>query len=125
MGTLHSKGFKITAESGVMKIFSGALVVMKGIRKNNNTYHYHGSTVIGTAAVTSSSEKDAEATRLWHMRFWHAGGKFLKTLASQRLLKWILWYICNTVDVGLVFQQGVEMDSTVHSSSIPLISSRH
>ena len=87
MGTLDSKGFKITAESGIMKIFFDALMVMKGIRKNNNTYHYQGSTVIGTAAVTSSDEKEVEATRLWHMRLGHPRGKSLKALSDQGLLK--------------------------------------
>jgi len=50
-------------------------------------YRYRGSTVIGTATVTSSDEKEAEATRLWHMRLGHAGGKSLKNLSDQGLLK--------------------------------------
>uniref|UniRef100_A0A3Q7EXU1 GAG-pre-integrase domain-containing protein n=1 Tax=Solanum lycopersicum TaxID=4081 RepID=A0A3Q7EXU1_SOLLC len=70
-----------------MRICSGALVVMKAIRRNNNMYHYQGSTVIGTAATTSNDEKEAEMTKLWHMRLRHAGGKSLKTLLDQGLLK--------------------------------------
>nr|XP_033517508.1 uncharacterized protein LOC117281765 [Nicotiana tomentosiformis] len=68
------------AKNGIMRICSGALVVMKGIRRNNNMYHYHGSTIIGTTTVTSSDDKEAEATKLWHMRLGHAGGKSLKIL---------------------------------------------
>ncbi|XP_070022730.1 uncharacterized protein [Nicotiana sylvestris] len=67
MGALKSKGFKIIAENGVMRICSGALVVMKANRKNNNMYRYRGSTIIGTTIVTSSDDKEAEADRLWHM----------------------------------------------------------
>ncbi|GJV23625.1 hypothetical protein Tco_1376320 [Tanacetum coccineum] len=50
VGTLESKRFKVRAKDGVMKIISGVLVVMKGIRKINNTYHYKGRTVVGTVA---------------------------------------------------------------------------
>ncbi|XP_070013311.1 uncharacterized protein [Nicotiana sylvestris] len=64
---------------------SGSLVVMKANRKNNNLYRYRGSTVIGTA--TFSEDKEAKATRLWHMRLRHARGKSLKTLSDQGLLK--------------------------------------
>ncbi|KAK4430899.1 hypothetical protein Salat_0851800 [Sesamum alatum] len=40
VGTLESKGFELRAKDSVMKIISSAHVVMKGIRKNNNLYHY-------------------------------------------------------------------------------------
>ncbi|GJR03668.1 retrovirus-related pol polyprotein from transposon TNT 1-94 [Tanacetum coccineum] len=53
VGTLESKRFEVRAKDGVMRIISGVLVVMKGIRKINNTYHYKGRMVVGTlAAVT-------------------------------------------------------------------------
>nr|XP_016452294.1 PREDICTED: uncharacterized protein LOC107776867 [Nicotiana tabacum] len=81
VGDLESMGLKVVAKNGIMRICSCALVVMKRIRKNNNMYHYHGSTVIGTATVTSSDDKEAEATKLWHMRLGHARGKFLKILS--------------------------------------------
>ncbi|KAH0645603.1 hypothetical protein KY284_033487 [Solanum tuberosum] len=87
VGALESKGFKVIADNGVMRICSGALVVMKAIRRNNNMYHYQGSTVIGTATTTSNDDNEAEMTRLWHMRLGHAGGKSLKTLSDQGLLK--------------------------------------
>uniref|UniRef100_A0A3Q7I2A2 GAG-pre-integrase domain-containing protein n=1 Tax=Solanum lycopersicum TaxID=4081 RepID=A0A3Q7I2A2_SOLLC len=104
----------------MMRICSGALVVMKAIQRNNNMYQYQGSTIIGIAATTSYDEKEAEMTKLWHMRLGHAGGKSLKTLLDQGLLKeymhnpgkdhwqavkWIIQYIHNTVDVSLVFEQ--------------------
>ena len=70
-----------------MRICSGALVVMKAIQRNNNMYHYQGSTDIGTAATTSNDEKEAKMIKLWHMRLVHAGEKSLKTLSDQGLLK--------------------------------------
>ena len=60
---------------------------MKAIRRNNNMYHYQGSIVIGTAATTSNEKKEAEMTKLWHMRLGHAGGKSLKNLSDQGFLK--------------------------------------
>ena len=51
METLESKYCEVRAKDGVMKIISGARVVLKGIRKRNNLYHYLGDTVMGTVAV--------------------------------------------------------------------------
>ena len=38
-------------------------------------------------ATTSSTKKDTEATKLWHMRLGYASEKSLQILAKQRLLK--------------------------------------
>ena len=86
LGTLESKGFTIILQNGILKVVSGALVVMKGIRRNN-LYLYQGSTTVGTAAAVSEADKVAEMSRLWHMRLGHAGEKSLQTLAMQGLLK--------------------------------------
>ena len=86
LGTLESKGFTIILQNGILKVVSGALVVMKGIRRNN-LYLYQGSTAVGTAAAVSEADKVAEMSRLWHMRLGHAGEKSLQTLAMQGLLK--------------------------------------
>ena len=86
LGTLDSKGFTIIMQDGILKVVSGALVVMKGIRRNN-LYLYQVNTVVGTAAAVSEADKVAEMSRLWHMRLGHAGEKSLKTLAMQGLLK--------------------------------------
>jgi len=72
---------------GILKATSEALVMLKGVRKNN-LYYYQGSTVVGTVATTTSSSKmDAEATKLWHMGLEHAGEKSLQILTKQGLLK--------------------------------------
>ncbi|KAG6414261.1 hypothetical protein SASPL_126979 [Salvia splendens] len=76
----------------ILKATSGALVMLKGVRKNN-LYYYQGSTVVGTVATaTSSNKKDAKATKLWHLRLGHAGERSLQILAKQGLLKgYRLW----------------------------------
>ncbi|KAI4347993.1 hypothetical protein L6164_008758 [Bauhinia variegata] len=86
LGALESKGFTINMQNGILKVISGALVVMKGVRKNN-LYHYQGSTTVGIAATAVEADKEAEMTKLWHMRLGHAGEKSLQTLAKQGLLK--------------------------------------
>ena len=86
LGTLESKGFTIILQNGILKIVSRALVVMKGIRRNN-LYLYQGSTIVGTAAAVSVADKVDKMSRLWHMRLRHAGEKSLQTLAMQGLLK--------------------------------------
>ncbi|KAG8481484.1 hypothetical protein CXB51_026330 [Gossypium anomalum] len=68
LSTLDSKGYRYTAESGVLKISKGSLVVMKGQRKTAKLYVLQGSTVTGDAAVASSSLSDDDITKLWHMR---------------------------------------------------------
>ena len=88
LGTLESKGFTIIMKNGILKVVSGVLVVMKGIRRNN-LYLYQGSTAVETAAAAAASEADkvAEMSRLWHMRLGHDGDKSLLALAMQGLLK--------------------------------------
>ncbi|GJU44747.1 transposable element [Tanacetum coccineum] len=87
VGTLESKGFEVRANDGVMKIIYGVLVVMKGIRKINNTYHYKGRTVVGTLAAVTDGDRNSEAVKLWHMRLGHAREKSLNLLIKQGLLK--------------------------------------
>ncbi|KAE8661311.1 hypothetical protein F3Y22_tig00113726pilonHSYRG00149 [Hibiscus syriacus] len=88
MGTLESKGLEVRAKDGIMRIISGALVIMKGIQKRNNVYYFLGSKIVGTTAVAASTdEHESEAARLWHMRLGHIGEKSLKFLIDQGLLK--------------------------------------
>ncbi|PWA35109.1 hypothetical protein CTI12_AA612520 [Artemisia annua] len=61
VGTLESKGFEVRAKDGVMTIISGVLVVMKGIHKINNTYHYKGRTVVGTVAAITDGDRNSKA----------------------------------------------------------------
>ena len=64
LGSLKSKFLVVMIRDGVLKATSGALVILKGVRKEN-LYYYQGSTVLGTlAAATSSTKKDIEVTKL-------------------------------------------------------------
>ncbi|KAE8684184.1 Flotillin-like protein 1 [Hibiscus syriacus] len=40
VGTLESKGLEVKAKDGIIRIISGALVIMKGIRKRNNVCYF-------------------------------------------------------------------------------------
>ena len=53
LGTLDAKGFTVSMRDGILKITSGALVVMKGTRKNN-LYYFQGNTVIGRSEEHTS-----------------------------------------------------------------------
>ncbi|KAG6413676.1 hypothetical protein SASPL_126390 [Salvia splendens] len=87
LGALESKGLVVMMRDGILKVTSGALVMLKGVRKNN-LYYYQCSTVVGTVATaTSSNKKDAEATKLWHLRLGHAGERSLQILTKKGLLK--------------------------------------
>ncbi|KAG8492522.1 hypothetical protein CXB51_009769 [Gossypium anomalum] len=61
LSTLDSKEYRYTAESGVLKISKGFLVVMKGQRNTAKLYVF----------VASSSLSDDDITKLWHMRLGH------------------------------------------------------
>ncbi|KAG8498600.1 hypothetical protein CXB51_004852 [Gossypium anomalum] len=83
---LDSKGYRYTAESGVLKISKGSLVVMKGQRKIAKLYVLQGSTVTGDAAVVSSSLSDDDITKLWHMRLGHMSENGMTELSKRGLL---------------------------------------
>ncbi|KAG8491577.1 hypothetical protein CXB51_014857 [Gossypium anomalum] len=86
LSTLDSKGYIYTAESTVLKISKGSLVVMKGQRKTAKLYVLQGSTVTGDATVTSSSLSDDDITKLWHMRLGHMSENGMVELGKRRLL---------------------------------------
>ncbi|KAG8472495.1 hypothetical protein CXB51_034177 [Gossypium anomalum] len=86
LSTLDSKGYRYTAESGVLKISKGSLVVMKGQRKTAKLYVLQGSTVTGDAAVASSSLSDDDITKLWHMRLGHMSEHGMVELAKEDFL---------------------------------------
>ncbi|KAG8471994.1 hypothetical protein CXB51_036525 [Gossypium anomalum] len=86
LNTLDSKGYRYTAESGVLKISKGSLVVMKGQRKTAKLYVLQGSTVTGDAAVASSSLSDDDITKLWHIRLGHISENVMVKLSKRGLL---------------------------------------
>ncbi|KAG8485682.1 hypothetical protein CXB51_019024 [Gossypium anomalum] len=86
LSTLDSKGYRYTAESGVLKISKGSLIVMKGQRKTAKLYVLQGFTITGDAAVASSSLSDDDITKLWHMRLGHMSENGMVELSKRGLL---------------------------------------
>ena len=61
LGTFDMDGCTIKVENGVLKVYKGSLVVMKGVRVNG-LYLLQGISILGTVAVvhnqkTSKSQK--------------------------------------------------------------------
>ncbi|GAV69795.1 gag_pre-integrs domain-containing protein [Cephalotus follicularis] len=86
LGVLDSHGCKFSGENGIIKVFRGALVIMKG-KKIDGLYQLQGNTVLGTVAVASSlGDKDADTTRLWHIRLGHMSERELQIMSKKGLL---------------------------------------
>ena len=60
-------------------MFSGSLVVLKGIRCNN-LYYLKGSAI--TKNLTTSEHLEGDSIRLWQMRLGHVGLDSLQALAK-------------------------------------------
>ncbi|KAG8501536.1 hypothetical protein CXB51_004015 [Gossypium anomalum] len=86
LSTLDLKGYRYTAETGVLKISKGSLVVMKGQKKTAKLYVLQGSIVTGDAAVASSFLSDDDITKLWHMHLGHMSENGMVELSKRRLL---------------------------------------
>jgi hypothetical protein len=85
LGTLDSLGYNYTGEGGVIRVSKGSLVIMKG-NKDDGLYFLQGSTVTGSAAVSSSDDPDSDTTRLWHMRLGHMSERGMTILSKRGLL---------------------------------------
>ncbi|KAE8717034.1 cytochrome P450 71A9-like [Hibiscus syriacus] len=115
LGALESKGSIVTMRYGVLKVTYDALVMMKGIRKNN-LYYYQGSTIIGAVAAASGGD-DLDATQLRHMRLGHAGEKSLQILAKKGLLKGVKACKLNFCEhCVLGKQKRVKFGTTIHNT---------
>nr|GEV94323.1 retrotransposon protein, putative, Ty1-copia subclass [Tanacetum cinerariifolium] len=68
-----------------MKIFKGALVLMKAIQLGG-LYVLQGTVVYGTAGV-ATSKASLDDLKLWHYRLGHMGEKGMKNLAKKGLIK--------------------------------------
>ncbi|GJR40729.1 retrovirus-related pol polyprotein from transposon TNT 1-94 [Tanacetum coccineum] len=85
LGTLANNGLKYHGEGEWVKVSKGALVLMKG-KLQHGIYFLQGSSVIGTAAVSQSSDKRDDRTNLWHRRLGHMSEQGLSVLSKQGLL---------------------------------------
>ena len=61
---LEAEGLRGTLGEGILKMSSGSLIVLKGI-KHNNMYYLKSSAVTG---LVSSKYLDGDSTRLWRRR---------------------------------------------------------
>uniref|UniRef100_A0A2N9J8T4 CCHC-type domain-containing protein n=1 Tax=Fagus sylvatica TaxID=28930 RepID=A0A2N9J8T4_FAGSY len=86
LGVLDDLGYSYSTKGGVMKITKGTLLVMKG-RKVNQLYRLIGNTVVGGAAVITSTKSSTDDTKLWHMRLGHIGERGMLELQKRNLLK--------------------------------------
>ncbi|KAG8473613.1 hypothetical protein CXB51_036044 [Gossypium anomalum] len=84
--TLDSKGHRYTAESKVLKISKGSLIVMKRQRKTAKLYVLQGSTITSDTAIASSSLSDDDITKPWHMRLRHMSENGMVELNKRGLL---------------------------------------
>lgn len=80
-----------------LKVFRGALVVIKG-KLINSLYHLQGSTILGSANVSSTVDSDAASTQLWHMCLGHMSERGLTELSKRgcvvrRQVNWISFSI--------------------------------
>ena len=64
LGSLESYGFKISIEVRVLKVTRGALVVIKGLRRNS-LYCLQWKTIVGEVVTVETA---CETTKLWHVR---------------------------------------------------------
>ncbi|KAG8485080.1 hypothetical protein CXB51_021402 [Gossypium anomalum] len=86
LSTLNLKGYRYIAESGVLKISKGSLVVMKGQRKATKLYVLQDSTITGDAAIAFSLLSDDVITKIWHMRLGHMSKNSMVELSKRGLL---------------------------------------
>ncbi|KAL6133479.1 hypothetical protein ACLB2K_065714 [Fragaria x ananassa] len=85
LGLLDSKGFRYKGSCGVLNVYKGSNVVLKGV-KRGTLYFLHGSTLSGSAAVASSEVHKDDMTKLWHMRLGHMSERGMQILSKHDLL---------------------------------------
>ncbi|GMJ14768.1 hypothetical protein HRI_005146000 [Hibiscus trionum] len=83
-GLLDNNASKIETRKGIMKVFHGALVVMKGEKIAANLYMLKGETLLEAEASVASCSSDS--TMLWHRKLGHMSEQGMKVLVEQKLL---------------------------------------
>ncbi|KAE8713996.1 hypothetical protein F3Y22_tig00110202pilonHSYRG00134 [Hibiscus syriacus] len=83
-GLLDNNASKIETRKGIIKVFRGALVVLKGENIAANLYMLKGETLLeAEASVASCSSYSAI---LWHKKLGHMSEQGMKVLVEQKLL---------------------------------------
>ncbi|KAE8686785.1 cytochrome c bioproteinsis protein CCS1 [Hibiscus syriacus] len=83
-GLLDNNASKIETQKGIMKVFRGALVVLKGEKIAANLYMLKGETLLEAEASVASCSSDS--AMLWHKKLGHMSEQGMKVLVEQKLL---------------------------------------
>ncbi|KAE8725329.1 hypothetical protein F3Y22_tig00008957pilonHSYRG00078 [Hibiscus syriacus] len=83
-GLLDNNASKIETRKGIMKVFCGALVVLKGEKIAANLYILKGETLVEAEASVVSCSSDS--AMLWHQKLGHMSEQGMKVLMEQKLL---------------------------------------
>ncbi|KAE8703180.1 BTB/POZ domain-containing protein [Hibiscus syriacus] len=83
-GLLDNNASKIETRKGIMKVFRGALVVLKGEKIAANLYMLKGETLLEAEASVASCSSDS--AMLWHKKLGHMSEQGMKVLVEQKLL---------------------------------------
>ncbi|KAE8685043.1 hypothetical protein F3Y22_tig00111101pilonHSYRG00028 [Hibiscus syriacus] len=83
-GLLDNNASKIETRKGIMKVFRGALVVLKGEKITANLYMLKGETLLEAEASVASCSSDS--AMLWHQKLGHTSEQGMKVLVEQKLL---------------------------------------
>ena len=68
-----------------MKVSKGAFLIIKG-KLVNGLYLLQGSTIVGSAALSSSHNSESDTTHLWHMHLGHMSKSKRSILSKLGLL---------------------------------------
>ncbi|KAI9187197.1 hypothetical protein LWI28_025371 [Acer negundo] len=67
LGILDTNGCSFTAKDGVIKVYKGSMVMMRGIKLGNNLYRLWGNAILGGANISMKEENCKDDTQLWHI----------------------------------------------------------
>ncbi|KAE8683472.1 hypothetical protein F3Y22_tig00111208pilonHSYRG00305 [Hibiscus syriacus] len=82
-GLLDNNARKIETRKGIMKVFRGALVELKGEKIDANLYMLKGETLLEEEASVASCSSDS--AMLWHQKLGHMSEQGMKVLVEQKL----------------------------------------
>ncbi|KAL1208699.1 Retrovirus-related Pol polyprotein from transposon TNT 1-94 [Cardamine amara subsp. amara] len=82
---LDSRGFQYSGGDGVLKVYQGSDVILKGFMRGT-LYILQGSTVSGSVNVASAEIHKEDMTKLWHMRLGHMSERGMQILSKENLL---------------------------------------
>ncbi|KAE8678427.1 Detected protein of confused Function [Hibiscus syriacus] len=82
-GLLDNNASKIETWKGIMKVFRGALVMLKGEKIAANLYMLKRETLLEAEASVASCSSDS--AMLWHQKLGHMSEQGMKVLVEQKL----------------------------------------